>query len=205
VTADATAVAAARLLGLDRPWRRATDNDLHVEAEYRLRAARECLALDPPSPELCAFHDGALEGIRVEIERRLAIHAPGRSKGMTAADVERIRDRAPCQEVAEYLGVAMKPRGPRRWEGHCPFHADATPSLSVWVTHWVCFGCGEKGDVFELVRRLLRMRRVSMAGTLLPNPTADATFRDAVRLLADFGGLPDPTVPPKRYSVEVDP
>jgi GNAT superfamily N-acetyltransferase len=192
VTADATAVAAARLLGIDRPWRRATDNDLACEAEYRLRAARECLALDPPGLELCAFHDGALESIRVELERRLAVHAPRRSKGMTSADVERIRDRAPCQEVAEYLGVGMKPKGQRRWEGRCPFHADATPSLSVWVTHWVCFGCGAKGDVFELARAVLGLRG------------GEATFRDAVRLLADFGGLPDPTVPPIRAGRDVE-
>lgn len=195
MAADPVAVAAARLLGADRPWRRATDNDLAVEAEYRLRAARECLTLDPPSPELCAWHDGALEGIRVEIERRLAVHAPRRSKGMTHADVERIRDAAPCQEFMQRF-TDLRPAGRERWVGLCPFHAERTPSMSVWPTHFVCFGCDAKGDVFALVMLALDARKVNLAG-LVTGGSGEATFRDAVRVLADWAGLPDPTVPPR--------
>lgn len=197
MTADATAVAAARLLGIDRPWRRATDNDLAVEAEYRLRAARECLALDPPSPELCAFHDGALEGIRVEIERRLAVHAPRRSKGFTRQDVERVRDAVPCWEYVQYLGITnLKPAGRERWLGLCPFHAEHSPSFSVHPTYFCCFGCGVKGDVFALVMLVLDARKVNLAG-LVTGGSGEATFRDAVRVLADWAGLPDPAVPPR--------
>jgi hypothetical protein len=203
--AEAVAVAeqAARLLGTDRPWRRATDNDLYVEGEYRLRAARECLALDPPSPELCAFHEGALEGIRVEIERRLATHAPRRSKGMTPADVERIRDAVPCQEYMQRF-TDLRPAGRERWLGLCPFHAERTPSLSVWPTHFVCFGCGAKGDVFALVMLALDARKVNVAGLVTGGAGGEATFRDAVRVLADWAGLPDPTVPPMRAGRDHD-
>jgi hypothetical protein len=202
VTADSVAVAAARLLGIDRPWRRATDNDLHVEAEYRLRAARECLALDPPSPELCAFHDGALKGIRVEIERRLAAHAPRRGKGMTPADVERIRDAVPCQEFMQRF-TDLRPAGRERWLGLCPFHAERSPSMSVHPTYFCCFGCGVKGDVFALVMLVLDARKVNLAG-LVTGGSGEATFRDAVRVLADWAGLPDPTVPPVRAGRDHD-
>lgn len=184
---DSVAVEAARLLGADRPWRRATDNDLAVEADYRLRAARECLLLDPPSPELCAFHEDALEGVRVELERRIANHARRRQRGagMTREAVERIRDAVPCQEFAQRF-ADMRPAGRERWVGLCPFHAERTPSLSVHPTYFHCFGCGVGGDVFELARQILGLRG------------GEATFRDAVRVLADFAGLPDPTVPPPR-------
>lgn len=196
MAADATAVAAARLLGLDRPWRRATDNDLAVEAEYRKRAALEALASHRPEAcdQMLAFHDGALEGIRVEIERRLAVHAPRRSKGMTAADVERIRDAVPCQEFMQRF-TDLRPAGRERWVGLCPFHAERSPSLSVHPTYFCCFGCGAKGDVFALVMLVLDARKVNLAG-LVTGGGGEATFRDAVRVLADWAGLPDPTVPP---------
>jgi hypothetical protein len=194
---DSVAIEAARLLGTDRPWRRATDNDLAVEAEYRLRAARECLALDPPSPELCAFHDASLGGIRREIERRLVNRSTrSGSKGMTRQDVERIRDAAPCQEVAQWLGIDMRPAGRERWVGLC-WHGERTPSLSVHRLYFHCFGCGIGGDVFELVLLVLGLQRVSVAGGRLPGTGEDYTFRDAVRVLADWAGLPDPTGPPK--------
>jgi DNA primase len=111
---------------------------------------------------------------------------------MTSADIQRIRDAVPCQEFLQPI-TDMKPAGRERWVGACPFHADRTPSLSVHPTYFHCFGCGIGGDVFELARLVLGLRG------------HEATFRDAVRVLADFAGLPDPTVPPARYRVEVEP
>lgn len=194
MSTESVEMAACRLLGADRPHRRCTDHDLAVEAEYRVRAAKECLLLDPPSPEVCAFHDAALEGIRREIERRLVQRTTrASSKGMSDADIERIRAAAPCQEVAQWLGVNMVPRGRDRWVGLC-WHGEKTPSLSVHPLYFICFGCGIKGDVFELVLLVLGAQRVNLAG--LAAGGGDYTFRDAVRVLADFAGLPDPTVPP---------
>ncbi len=133
---------------------------------------------------MCAFHDAALEGIRREIERRLVNRSTrANSKGMTREAVEQIRDAVPCQEYMQQL-TDMRPKGRERWVGLCPFHMERTPSLSVWPTHFVCFGCTARGDVFELVRLVLGLRG------------GEYTFRDAVRVLADWAGLPDPTVPP---------
>lgn len=44
----------------------------------------------------------------------------------------------------------------RKGAGHftakCPFHADSTPSFTVYATHYHCFGCGAHGDAigFEM-------------------------------------------------------
>lgn len=46
----------------------------------------------------------------------------------------------------------------REWKGHCPFHADRTPSLTIYQGNtgqrWCCFaGCGE-GDVLDFICKL---------------------------------------------------
>ena len=185
---EAVLIAACRLLGAGRPLKRATDHDLAIEADYRLRAAREYLAGDDVSEQLRAFHEGALEDVQVEIHHRLTRHSRRRQvgEGMTREALERIRGAVGVQEYAQHMGTDLRPKGPRRWEGLCPFHDERTPSLSVWQTHFVCFGCGAKGDVYEFARLLLGM----LGG--------DTTFRDAVRAVAHYAGEPDPTVPPVR-------
>lgn len=54
-------------------------------------------------------------------------------------------------EVAEMYGLKVKKN-----KSVCPFHADKDPSLSFSPEKNVfhCFGCGAKGDIIELVRRL---------------------------------------------------
>lgn len=184
---DPVAVEAARLLGYDRPRRRCTDNDLAVEAEYRLHAAQAYLASGEVNEHLRAFHSASLESVRVEIERRLAVGPPRRGKGMTRQAVEAIRDAVPCQEYIQYLGLSdLKPKGRERWEGLCFLHAERTPSLSVHREFWHCFGCQVGGDVFALAQAVIGLSK------------PEATFRDAVRVLADYAGLPDPTIPPER-------
>ena len=57
-------------------------------------------------------------------------------------------------KLAETLGIELRPSGVGRLGGLCPFHAERTPSFSVfekggkWVMH--CFGCGAGGDIFEM-------------------------------------------------------
>lgn len=34
-------------------------------------------------------------------------------------------------------------------ESLCPFHAERSPSFRVWQDHYYCFGCHEKGNVFN--------------------------------------------------------
>jgi hypothetical protein len=69
--------------------------------------------------------------------------------------------------VAELLSVR---RVGRELTGCCPFHEDHTPSfnLSPETGKFYCFGCGAKGDVFDLVGRVwgvqgLRRQLVAVA------------------------------------------
>jgi hypothetical protein len=75
--------------------------------------------------------------------------------------------------------------GPTEFKGLCPFHAEKTPSFTVFNKEgswgFCCFGCGEKGDVFSWV-----MRRKSIG------------FMDALKWLAAGAGiaLPEQEFPP---------
>ena len=53
----------------------------------------------------------------------------------------------------EYFGTHLEKKG-KSHTGLCPFHDDKNPSLSVDREKGLynCFGCGESGDVFDLVK-----------------------------------------------------
>lgn len=56
------------------------------------------------------------------------------------------------EAIGQYL--PLKPNG-KEFSGHCPFHEDKHPSLSVNEEAGVfyCFGCGETGDVFDFLMK----------------------------------------------------
>lgn len=53
------------------------------------------------------------------------------------------------------FGVKLEKKG-SNYMGCCPWHDDKTPSLSVDKTKGLynCFGCGESGDIFNLVMKM---------------------------------------------------
>ena len=63
-----------------------------------------------------------------------------------------IYDNVKISVVLEHYGVKIVRKG----QAICPFHADTNPSLSFdddkGVFH--CFGCGEKGKVLTLIKKL---------------------------------------------------
>ncbi len=63
-----------------------------------------------------------------------------------------IRDRFPMSGVASKAGVKLQRAG-NELKGCCPFHADRTPSFTIYAddrrAH--CFGCGWSGDVLDFV------------------------------------------------------
>lgn len=73
--------------------------------------------------------------------------------------------------------VALKPRG-KEFVGLCPFHDDHKPSMYVSPAKQIykCFSCGAGGTVFDFL-----MQREKM------------TFPEALRLLAERGGITLPT------------
>lgn len=71
-------------------------------------------------------------------------------------EVEAIRDRVDCREVADDLGVEFKRTSGKWWTCHCPLpgHADRNPSAGVGPDGWRCHGCGESGDAFDLYQQV---------------------------------------------------
>ena len=69
-------------------------------------------------------------------------------------EVQQIKDRI---NIAEVVGqyVQLKRAG-RNFSGRCPFHSERTPSFMVSPERgtYICFGCGEKGDVFSFVQKM---------------------------------------------------
>ena len=70
-------------------------------------------------------------------------------------DVVTVRERAHIAEVISEGGVQLKQAGGGRLKGLCPFHDEKTPSFNVnpVVGYYMCFGCGESGDVISFVRK----------------------------------------------------
>jgi DNA primase len=69
--------------------------------------------------------------------------------------VERVRDAA---DVVEIVGEHVKlKRVGASFRGPCPFHGGKNPNFSVSTKtgHYLCFKCGEKGDVFSFVQKRL--------------------------------------------------
>src|SRR3954449_7252248 len=71
----------------------------------------------------------------------------------TPESKDRVRD------AVDFHGLVAERTDLRRmgsqWVGLCPFHDERSPSLSVDPVKKVffCFGCGEKGDVFDFVQK----------------------------------------------------
>jgi DNA primase len=70
------------------------------------------------------------------------------------ADFQAIRAAHPIEDVIASSGVERHASG-QGYLGCCPFHDDATPSMSVGGVpdQFRCFGCGAGGDVIDYVRR----------------------------------------------------
>ena len=70
-------------------------------------------------------------------------------------------------EVAHYYGVRMTGGS----FANCLWHEDRTPSMKIYEDHFYCYGCGEHGDMIDLVGRLFSV----------------SPFQAAQRLARDFG------------------
>lgn len=73
------------------------------------------------------------------------------------------------------VGASVKlQRAGREWKGCCPFHADRSPSFTIFNggQRFYCFGCGIGGDVIDFVRKMhcvdLREAAAMLDGGNLP-------------------------------------
>ena len=89
-------------------------------------------------------------------------------------DLAELRARTPLLPLVQ-RHVRLKRTG-HLWTGCCPFHAEKTPSFSVYPDHhYHCFGCGAHGDAIGFVRAIEGL-----------------TFPEAVSRLAAEAGLSAP-------------
>ncbi len=71
-------------------------------------------------------------------------------------DADQIRRDNALDAVAARFGMRLTKDG-KEWKGCCPFHAEKTPSFTIFpaksgLQRFQCFGCGEGGDVIDFVR-----------------------------------------------------
>ena len=83
-----------------------------------------------------------------------------------------LRDRLDIEEFIS--GYVPLKRAGRLSKGLCPFHAEKTPSFTVYPDNqsYYCFGCGKGGDIITFTRDIENL-----------------DYLDAVRFLADRAGL----------------
>mgnify|MGYP000249338430 CR=1 FL=1 len=106
---------------------------------------------------------------------------------MPRLDLEAIRRAHPLPDVAARI-VPLRRAGDE-WLACCPFHADRTPSFTIYAggTRFKCFGCGAAGDVLDFVRRAYDVPLVEAARRLdgghVPTITLPSRgeFSDAVK------------------------
>lgn len=70
------------------------------------------------------------------------------------SEVQQVKDRINIVEViGQYVQLR---RAGRNYSGRCPFHSERTPSFMVSPERgtYICFGCGEKGDVFSFMQKM---------------------------------------------------
>lgn len=86
-----------------------------------------------------------------------------------------LRDRLDIEEFIS--GYVHLKRAGRLSKGLCPFHAEKTPSFTVYPDNqsYYCFGCGKGGDIITFTRDIENL-----------------DYLDAVRFLADRAGLQMP-------------
>lgn len=113
---------------------------------------------------------------------RISQYAPSSGTGVSHC-VERLRRDVSLSSTAAQYGCKLARNG-QEFETCCPFHAEDTPSFTIFVgqdgvERFHCFGCGRKGDVLDFVQEV--------RGVDLP---------EAIRIL---GGRDDirPNVPPR--------
>ena len=114
-------------------------------------------------------------------------------------EVERIRREARLSEVAARHGVALKRAG-REFVACCPFHAEATPSFTIFpgkdhVERFHCFGCGAHGDVIDFVRKIKGVDLTEALGMLGGRAAAPDPAPVRTPALDPYAGI-QPLAPP---------
>ncbi|WP_216917309.1 DNA primase [Nocardia noduli] len=97
------------------------------------------------------------------------------------SEIAAIRAASPIDRVVSAY-LELRPAGPDRLKGLCPFHIEATPSFHVRPDRGLfhCFGCGKGGDVFTFLQQIEHLE--------FPDAVALAAQRIGYRLRYEGGG-----------------
>ncbi|MGH7141417.1 MAG: DNA primase [Minisyncoccia bacterium] len=105
---------------------------------------------------------------------------------MASPEIEQIKERLNIAEVVG--GYVQLQKAGRNFRARCPFHKERTPSFMVSPERgtYMCFGCGEKGDVISFVQKMdgidfrsALQQLAERAGVALPKFSAKAPEQKA--------------------------
>ncbi len=194
-----------------RELRRMGDEELHRErlAMRRLEVNGDTILTDycdtfgwRDGPALWGLYTSLVTQARALVEREEALREQARAAGVPRdaapgwvpeAIVKEVKARIDLAALFMRWGLTDLRQVGKKWHGRCPFHDDHHPSFVVLTgddgQSYVCKGCGEHGDCYDLARK--------HAGWL--------SFKDAVEGLAGIAGVNWPPAPPpppsrRRYS-----
>ena len=101
-----------------------------------------------------------LQKIRKHIHRLNSYLYDEESKGkvITPCDIEKAKQ-VPISDIFEMLYEGVVKRSGKSYYCLCPFHEEKNPSFHIYPESntFVCFGCGEKGDVIDLVKKMKKV------------------------------------------------
>jgi DNA primase catalytic core len=113
---------------------------------------------------------------------------------------DEVKEKVDIVSLFSHFGVALEKKG-KSHTGLCPFHDDKNPSLSVDRQKGLynCFGCGEAGDVFDLVQRMKGVP-FTEALTFLKSYSGNGKMKKAVK---KEGSVSPPPEEKKKPETEV--
>ena len=91
--------------------------------------------------------------------------------------LDRLQESVSLVEVVREAGLNLEKSGNSDYKCPCPFHGDSDPSFIVGDRTFHCFGCGEKGNVFQF---LMKHKKASFI---------DAVKEIAKKAKLDFGQI----------------
>jgi hypothetical protein len=178
LTADQRRAARAAAMRFSR--RATPEADLLAELNERMNAVARYQAdldagdfADGDSDQLhggIAYERFHIEAIVAELEARERARAYGHRSagGLAESDLPARFAAVRAIDSADVISTLTGQDGARsgdRWRFSCPFHADATPSLTAYPGErgWYCFSCGAGGDA---VRFIMEARSVGAVEAL---------------------------------------
>ncbi|MBQ2724212.1 MAG: hypothetical protein IJF78_00750, partial [Clostridia bacterium] len=92
----------------------------------------------------------------------------GRRLNTALVSFETIKNTVDLRTAAEHYGLSIQNNGMTC----CPFHDDCHPSMRIYDNHhsdsrYICFGCGENGDVIDFTAKLFGLTNAEAARKLM--------------------------------------